>query len=337
VINSPRYGSRGQKPIRPDRVAIAVIVVLALVVIPLAIRSGRTRTDEPLEILENGDRVSIENDGDHVSIENDAEQSTPPSETDPDEPAPATTGGRFREHTVQDGETIAKIASTLGVSTEHVMASNRLLSTDQLRPGQVVYATTEGIVHIIQPEQTLSDIARSYAVPLASLLEANEIRADSTIFAGDRILVPGVSSSFWANAVALSRGQVVRFIWPLEGEVVSEFGWRNHPVYGEWHHHDGVDLDAAEGTTVHAAASGKVFYYGEQPGYGNLLILEHADGFYSVYGHLLRASVAVGQFVEMGQAVAQTGNTGISSGPHLHFEIRNRDYPVDPRIYLPSA
>ncbi len=329
MTNSPRYGSRGQKPIRPDRVAIALLVLLALVVIPLAIRSGRTRTaDEPLEVLENGD---------HVSIESDTEESTSsPSETDPDDAA-LTSTQRFREHTVQDGETIAQIASTLGVSTGHVMASNRLLSTSQLRPGQVVYASTEGIVHIIQPGQTLSDIARSYAVPLASLLEANAIRADSTIFAGDRVLVPGVSSSFWANAVVLSRGQAVRFIWPLEGDVVSEFGWRNHPVYGEWHHHDGIDIDVAQGTTVHAAASGKVFYYGEQPGYGTLLILEHADGFYSVYGHLLRSSVAVGQFVEMGQPVAQSGNTGISTGPHLHFEIRNRDYPVNPRNYLPSA
>ena len=78
-----------------------------------------------------------------------------------------------------------------------------------------------------------------------------------------------------------------------------------------------------------------MFFYGDQPGYGNVLIIEHANGFYSFYGHLADSFVFKGQYVEMGQAVAQSGNTGISSGPHLHFELRNREYPIDPERYLP--
>ncbi|HDS29179.1 MAG TPA: LysM peptidoglycan-binding domain-containing protein [Candidatus Acetothermia bacterium] len=306
---------------------MAVMVLLAVIILPLVFRSGRSR-DAELQIEDGSGQVTSENG------------QAAPTEDDPDPlDAPVVPAvGRFRSHVVQDGETLAQVAGELGVSTEHVMASNRLLSGSQLRPGQTVYATDEGLVHTIQAGQTLSDISKSYnAIPLARLMEANGLRADSTIFAGDRILIPGVSTSFWRHAVSLARGQAVRFIWPMEGPVRSEFGWRDHPVFGVWHHHDGIDIDVPEGTAVHAAASGKVFFYGEQPGYGNLLIIEHADGFYSFYGHLLRATVSVGQFVEMGQTVAQSGNTGDSTGPHLHFEIRNREYPVDPRLYLPSS
>jgi murein DD-endopeptidase MepM/ murein hydrolase activator NlpD len=242
---------------------------------------------------------------------------------------------RFLTHTVEDGETIGEIASDMGVTVSNLLASNRLFGSGQLQPGMVLYASKDGIVHIIQSGQTLSDIARSYAVPLETLMNANDLSTNSTIFAGDRILIPGVTTSFWANAVTLSRGVETRFIWPLEGEVVSVFGFRNHPVYGEMEHHDGIDIDVPEGTTVHAAASGEVYFYGEQPGYGNVLIIEHADGFYTLYGHLADSFVFEGQYVEMGQAVAQSGNTGVSSGPHLHFEIRNREYPVDPERYLP--
>ena len=242
---------------------------------------------------------------------------------------------RFLVHTVDDGETVASIATALGVTVSNLLASNRLFGGKQLQPNQVLYASDEGIVHIIQPGQTLSDIARSYAVPVETLLEANDLTTNSTIFAGDRILIPGVTTSFWNNAVVLSKGVLTQFIWPLEGEVVSQFGWRVHPVLGNRHHHDGIDIDVPEGTTVHAAAAGEVYFYGEQPGYGNVLIIEHSNGFYSFYGHLSDSFVFAGQYVEMGQAVARSGNTGISSGPHLHFELRNREYPIDPERYLP--
>ncbi|MBE0635984.1 M23 family metallopeptidase [Candidatus Bipolaricaulota bacterium] len=116
---------------------------------------------------------------------------------------------------------------------------------------------------------------------------------------------------------------------------MSEYGWRIHPVLGEREHHDGIDLDVPQGTTVHASAGGEVFFYGEQPGYGNVLIIEHVGGFYTLYGHLADSFVFAGQYVEMGQVVAQSGNTGISSGPHLHFELRNGNYPIDPIRYLP--
>jgi len=308
-------------------VSVAILVVLAIILVPILIRSGCTRRDDPIVVIDNGTSVDPIDDStmDDIAID----------DTTVDDGIVSVSSERFLVHTVDDGETVAGIATALGVTVSNLLASNRLFGGKQLQPNQVLYASDEGIVHIIQLGQTLSDIARSYAVPVETLLEANDLTSNSTIFAGDRILIPGVTTSFWNNAVVLSKGVSTEFIWPLEGEVVSQFGWRVHPVLGNRHHHDGIDIDVPEGTTVHAAAGGEVFFYGEQPGYGNLLIIEHANGFYSFYGHLSDSFVFAGQYVEMGQAVARSGNTGISSGPHLHFELRNRDYPIDPERYLP--
>jgi hypothetical protein len=128
-----------------------------------------------------------------------------------------------------------------------------------------------------------------------------------------------------------------QFIWPSQGAVVSAFGWRQHPVRQVRHHHDGIDIDVPEGSTVYASAGGEVSSYSEQPaGYGNVLILEHAGGFYTLYGHLKSSLVTTGQYVERGQRVAISGNTGISASPHLHFELRNGEFPIDPMRFLPS-
>ncbi|TFH11120.1 MAG: M23 family metallopeptidase [Candidatus Atribacteria bacterium] len=301
---------------------IAILVLVAIILVPMLVRSGCSRREDPITVVDNGVVVA------------------PPADDGTTADHPITDGAvvsseRFLVHTVEDGETIADIATALGVTVSALLASNQLFTGGQIQPRQVLYASTEGIVHTIKQGQTLSDIARSYAVPLETVTAANDLRSSSTIFAGDRILIPGVTTSFWNNTLSLSHGTRVQFIWPLEAEVVSEYGWRIHPVLGEREHHDGIDLDVPQGTTVHASAGGEVFFYGEQPGYGNVLIIEHVGGFYTLYGHLADSFVFAGQYVEMGQVVAQSGNTGISSGPHLHFELRNGNYPIDPIRYLP--
>ena len=306
---------------------IAVVILVVIILVPILIRSGRTRSDDPLVVIDDGAILN--------PIDDRATDDTTIDVTTIDDGIIPVSSERFLVHTVDDGETLADIATALGVTVANLLASNRLFASEQLQPNQVLYASDEGIVHIIQQGQTLTDIARSYAVPVGTLAEVNNLTDQSTIFAGDRILIPGATTSFWDNAVVLSKGVSTSFIWPLQGEIVSPFGYRIHPVLGDRHHHDGIDIDVPEGTTVRAAAGGEVFFYGEEPGYGNLLIIEHDDGFYTLYGHLADSFVFAGQYVEMGQAVAQSGNTGISSGPHLHFELRNREYPIDPERYLP--
>ena len=331
------YGNRyrTKKPIRKDRVLIAVLLVLAVVLVPILVRSGCSRRDDPLTIIDDGSIVGPD-DGTAIATDDDIPLDVFPIATDDGSTAPLPAiEDRILRHSVSDGETVNDIASELGVSVSNLLASNRLFGGGQLQPGQVLYASQEGVVHTIQPGQTLTDISLTYAVPVETLTSVNGITRSSTIYAGDRILIPDATSTFWDDVVRLSNGVSSRFIWPLEGEVVSTFGWRVHPVLEYRHHHDGIDIDVPEGTSVHAAAGGEVYFYGEQPGYGNVIVIEHADGYLTMYGHLSSAIVSPGRYVEIGQEIALSGNTGISSGPHLHFEIRNGEFPIDPLRYMP--
>jgi len=328
-----RYASyrTSRKPIRKDRVAVAVAVVLAIIIIPILIRSGCSRREtEPLAIIDEGtgEETTLLPG---VGIGDETPEVLPPEATLPD----VIPADEILTHTVEDGETLADVAASLGVGVASLGATTRLYGSEPLQPGQVLIASRDGVIHLIKDGQTLTDIAVTYAVPKETIASANGISVNQTIFAGDRLLIPTVAETYWESVVYLSKGVPSRFIWPLSGDLVSVFGWREHPVFGDRHHHDGIDIDVPEGTLVHAASSGKVFFYGEQPGYGNVLILEHADGFLSMYGHLSSSFVEQGRFVEVGQGIAQSGNTGVSSGPHLHFEIRNGQFPIDPLRYLP--
>jgi murein DD-endopeptidase MepM/ murein hydrolase activator NlpD len=255
--------------------------------------------------------------------------------TKPATTAPSTSAGSIVSYTVKTSDTLSTVASALGVSVRVLRASNRLHEDQTLAAGQVVYASRAGVIHTIKAGQTLTDISLTYAVPVQTLASANGLTTASTIYAGSRIVIPGGTSALWDTVDDLSKGTASDYIWPLEADVVSTFGWRVHEVLNTRQHHDGIDLDVPEGTVVRASAGGEVYYYGEQPGYGNLLIIEHADKWYSMYGHLSSSLVYVGQYVEAGQRVAMSGNTGVSSGPHLHFELRRGEVPVDPLRYLP--
>jgi len=125
---------------------------------------------------------------------------------------------------------------------------------------------------------------------------------------------------------------------PVEGEVTSPFGPRVHPITGQLARHDGLDIAAPEGAPVKAAAAGLVSFAGERGGYGNLVVLTHADGKRTYYGHLSSMSVTAGQKVNEGQTIGAVGNTGRSTGPHLHFEVRDKNNrPADPAGQLNLA
>ncbi len=316
-----------QKPIRRDRVLIALLILVGIILIPILVRSCSSTPQSPTSSTPAPVSPPI------TTVLPPTEE--PPSEEPPvAEELPAETRPGILTHTVSDGETLAGIAALLGVTTSQIMADNRLLSAGEIVPGERLRVARDGILHLIKEGQTLTDISRTYGVSIDRITVANGITDPSRIFAGDEILIPGATTALWETVIRFSHGQRTRFIWALEGEVVSEFGWRVHPVLGMRHHHNGIDIDVPTGTIVHAAAAGKVFFIGEQEGYGTTVILKHADEYYTLYGHLSKPLVYVGQFVEIGQGIAESGNTGISSEPHLHFEIRNREFPVDPRSYL---
>jgi murein DD-endopeptidase MepM/ murein hydrolase activator NlpD len=122
--------------------------------------------------------------------------------------------------------------------------------------------------------------------------------------------------------------------WPVRGRVNSEYGNRKSPWTEDTEFHAGIDIGANRGTAVQAPAAGTVVFAGTAPEYGTTVIVDHGQDIKSLYGHLSQISVKQGQKVERGTLLAYTGNTGRSSGPHLHYEILVKGRPVNPRAYL---
>lgn len=125
-----------------------------------------------------------------------------------------------------------------------------------------------------------------------------------------------------------------RFIVPASGRRSSGFGMRRHPVLGATRMHNGIDIAAPTGTAIRASASGTVVTATSMRGYGNTVVIDHGGGFSTLYGHCSRLFVRAGQRVNQGDRIAAVGSTGLSTGPHLHFEIRINGRPVNPASYL---
>ncbi len=125
-----------------------------------------------------------------------------------------------------------------------------------------------------------------------------------------------------------------KYIWPVPGDVIQYFGWRVHPILRRRKFHTGIDITSPMGRTIVAADTGVVIFSGRNGGYGKMITIDHGIGFSTVYAHCSVLSVKVGQKVIKGQEIGKVGTTGLSTGPHLHFEIRKEGVPVDPLSYL---
>jgi len=126
-------------------------------------------------------------------------------------------------------------------------------------------------------------------------------------------------------------GQLLR---PIPGRIESTFGPRVHPIYGNVRMHNGLDMDGSTGDPIRASAGGTVILVGVKGGYGNTVMIDHGGGMVTLYAHQSKIGVSVGQKVTAGQTIGYVGSTGVSTGPHLHFEVRIDGAPVDPMKYL---
>lgn len=125
-----------------------------------------------------------------------------------------------------------------------------------------------------------------------------------------------------------------RLPWPAEGRVVATFGQQVHPRFGTRTQRNGIDIEAPDGARVTAVYGGKVLYTGLFKGYGNLIILDHGHGFYTLYAHTSEILVREGEEVGQGQVLARVGDTGSAAGPKLYFEVRYQGRPEDPQKWL---
>lgn len=198
----------------------------------------------------------------------------------------------------------------------------------------------------VQKEEQLASLQTmasevSLALGLKRLEGADDISSEGA-------LIPTYAESMdeynFLKAATFSRGHrlyprawqknIVPSLWPVNGQIVSRFGDRSDPLSGEGAFHAGVDLSAAVGTPVNAAADGIVVAAQFASGYGRAIVIDHGKGTMTLYGHLSNFEVIPGEEVRRGQLIAHSGASGRVSGPHLHFEVRQGGTPVNPLRYL---
>jgi murein DD-endopeptidase MepM/ murein hydrolase activator NlpD len=195
--------------------------------------------------------------------------------------------------------------------------------------------------HRVRPGENLYRIGKAYGVDYRDLARVNGIDNVDRIEVGRQLVIPNANRELPVEVITPTRAREDRpaatelpadrspFIWPVDGGIASAFGPRGET------HHDGIDIAAPGGTPVRAARGGRVLYSDELRGYGNLLIIDHGEGYATVYAHNRSNAVTSGDLVRQGEVVATVGDSGESSEPSLHFEVRQDNVARNPIFYLP--
>lgn len=241
-------------------------------------------------------------------------------------------------YTVQSGDNCSTIADQFGVSVETVLWNNGTLedNPDYLTVGDVLtILPVSGVYHTVAKGDTLEGIAEKYKVQVADITsyEGNYMQEPYTITVGQKLIVPGGYRPYQVRHVVAWSGAVPKdakrgsgsFGWPVSGYITQRYS-EVHPA---------ADIGVPIGNSVKAADSGYVAIVGRNDtGYGLYVLIDHGNGFQTVYAHLSVIYVKVGQSVGKGQTIGLSGNTGKSTGPHLHFEIKLNGVRRNPFIYL---
>ena len=239
---------------------------------------------------------------------------------------------RRTEYTVRLGDTVSEIAQRYGLRLDTLMSANTFDDVRRLLPGTVLsIPDRDGVFHAIMPGESLSSIASSYRTSVSAILDANDLRSDRLVV-GESLFIPGARMD--TTQLLLAIGEL--FQWPVRRfRFTSSYGMRVHPITGLWHLHNGIDLAGPIGTPVLAARGGRVVHMeNDTAGYGRMIILDHGGGFRSLYAHLDAFRVNVGQYVSTGQQIGTLGNTGRSTGAHLHFSVIRNGRWEDPMKHL---
>ena len=244
--------------------------------------------------------------------------------------------------TIAPGDSLWRLAKGYGTTVDALVAANGLSDT-VVNPGQKLtipgrYAattadqggTTPPTIQVNKGD-TLWELAERYNTTVPTLMSANELTSQQ-IRAGQVLRIVSSNDIVRAGTAAETMPLTTAMVWPLTGIITSKFGYRQLRISGS-NFHTGLDIDGNAGDVIVAAAPGVVTYSGWRSGYGNLVIVRGDSAEY-YYGHASEIWVSAGTIVEAGQAIATVGNTGRSTGSHLHFEIRVDGAPVDPLLML---
>jgi LysM repeat protein len=243
-------------------------------------------------------------------------------------------------YTVQENDTIAAIAEHYDITSETILWANGISSRDVIKVGDhLTILPTSGVLHTVSSGDTLLAIANKYDVEAADIAEYNSLEDTHSLSIGDKLIVPGgaitapqVAPNIVSRDTKLAddsdgptpepvKSAGAGMVWPTTTKHISQ--------YFRWGH-TGIDIDNRSQPAIYAALDGTVEFAGWLGAYGNLIIINHGNGLQTYYAHNSKHYVGKGTAVSKGQAIAQMGSTGRSSGPHVHFEVRRNGAPINP-------
>lgn len=248
------------------------------------------------------------------------------------------------EYTVEGGDSIMSIASSFGVSPQTIMIENNLSDGSTIKPGQkLAILPTTGVTYKVGANDTISSIAKKYAVSEDDILDLNDIELAEDISTGASLVIPLARVDMPkttivknnTNQIALKQAPApanfigsADFVWPTPVRTITQ---------GFHRLHSGLDISNSKREAIYASSDGFVELSGWRTGYGNTVIINHGNGFKTLYGHSSEIYVKAGDQVKKGQVIAKQGNTGRvrgATGIHLHFEIIKNGVKVNPLSYV---
>lgn len=235
----------------------------------------------------------------------------------------------YRTYLVKQGDMVGTIASEYGVSQDAIISLNKLKNTRTLQIGQILkIPSIDGISYTVKKGDTPEAIADKYNISLEKLAAVNAI-TDNVIEASSVIFLPDAKLD-WATLQEIN-GDLFRKPLHSGYYITSRYGWRNNPfLSGKRSFHNGMDMAAPKGTAVYAALNGQVISTGYSTVYGNYIIIRHHSGYKTLYGHLNTILTSSGSFVSISTKIGTVGNTGMSTGPHLHFTVYRNGATINP-------
>ena len=239
-------------------------------------------------------------------------------------------------HRVRRGESVSTIAAHYSLNQGSIISLNKLKTAWHINTGSLLkIPNMDGINYTVQRNDSISSIAAKLKVPQNAILDANDIR-NEILYPGQELFIPGalMDSRELQSSTERPRPPEKPMLRPVPGRITSTYGWRVDPVnprQGEMRYHRAVDFAGRIGDPVRAAMSGTVLHIDRDRNLGNFIILKH-DRYQTLYAHLSETLVKPGDTVNQGTTIGRVGNTGYTTGPHLHFEVfqnGNRINPLD--------
>lgn len=339
-------------PYRTVRTAEAVIAIVA-VVVPLSVQAGFLLPLVSAEesIIDTPDIVVTESvidvpvlaaavhfdpqsnsEGSAVTIDEGVLVSSGPVDPDAVMSARKNQSGEISVYTVRPGDSLSQIAEMFGVTSNTILWANDISRATAIQPGDtLVILPVAGVRHVVKKGDTIAAIAKKYEGDVAEIIEYNQLATDDDLSVGMTLVIPGgaLHSAPAKTAAVPSKSSAQTTNSSAKSSNLS------HPVPGAVktqgiHGYNAVDFASGIGTAIRAAASGEVIVSkssGWNGGYGSYIVIKHSNGVQTLYAHLSSNSVSVGDSVAAGEVIGAMGNTGKSTGPHLHFEVRGAKNP----------